>query len=278
MSRVAAADARVDLHVHTTCSDGAYTPAQVVDLARRAGLPALAITDHDTLEGLPAARTAAAGHLEIVPAVEITCELDQREFHLLAYFVRPEDRNLAAALEQLRRRRAERFREMIDQLRPLGIHLEAPAVERVLTRSVVGRRQLAELLVEGRHVSTVRQAFARYLGDDGEIAIPPVRLPVPEAIALVRGAGGVAAMAHPAYDCTQQLLARLQWQGLGAVEVNYPGFRPGRVRQLRAWAAKLALAVTGGSDCHGPGPAHRGVGARGITWAELEQLRQLASG
>jgi predicted metal-dependent phosphoesterase TrpH len=277
MIGVPAADARVDLHVHTTCSDGAYTPAQVVDLARRAGLPALAITDHDTLEALPAARTAAAGRLEIIPAVEVTCELAQGEFHLLAYFVRPHDSALSAALAQLRRRRVERFQEMIEQLRPLGIHLDERAVERALGGSVVGRRQLAGLLVEGRHVSTLRQAFARYLGDDGGIVIPPVRLPVEQAIALVRGAGGVAAVAHPAYDCTQQVLAQLQWHGLGAVEVDYPGFRCGRVRRLRAWAAELGLAVTGGSDCHGPGNAQRTVGARGVTWAELEQLRQLAS-
>jgi predicted metal-dependent phosphoesterase TrpH len=277
MNRVPFADARVDLHVHTTCSDGAYTPAQVVDLARRAGLPALAITDHDTLAGLEEARWAASGKLEIVPAVEITCEVQEREFHLLAYFVRPQDGALSAALDQLRRRRVERFHEMIDQLRPLGIRLEACAVEQTLTRGVVGRRQLAEMLVEGRHVSTVRQAFTRYLGDDGGIAIPPVRLPVTKAIALVRQAGGVAAAAHPAYDCTQQLLADLRRHGLGAVEVDYPGFRSGRVRRLRRWATELGLAVTGGSDCHGPGNAQRMVGARGITWAELEQLRQLAS-
>jgi 3',5'-nucleoside bisphosphate phosphatase len=93
----------------------------------------------------------------------------------------------------------------------------------------------------------------------------------------VRRAGGVAAMAHPAYDCTQQVLADLKRLGLGAVEVDYPGFRSGQVRRLREWAHEVGLAVTGGSDCHGPGHHHRSVGARGITWAELGQLRQAAS-
>lgn len=270
-------DARVDLHVHTTCSDGAYSPAQVVDLARRAGLPALAITDHDTCAGFDEARTAAAGAIEIVPAVEITCTFREREFHLLAYCFRPGDSALEAALHQLRQRRIERFREMADGLRTIGVRLEGAAVEEALTNGVAGRRRLAELLVEGRHVATLRQAFTRYLGDEGGIAIPQLRLPVADAIALVRQAGGVAAVAHPAYDCTQQTLAELRAQGLGAVEVDYPGFRPRRVRQLRDWAADLGLAVTGGSDCHGPGDHQRAVGARGITWLELEQLRQLAS-
>jgi len=267
-------DARVDLHVHTTCSDGAYTPAQVVELARRAGLPALAITDHDTFAGLEEARAAAADRVELVAGVEITCEWHDREFHLLAYFFRPGDDDLRAALERVRRRRVERFHEMIGQLRQHGVHLEDGAVARALLGGVIGRRQLAELLLEGGQVSTYRQAFTRYLGGDG-IAIPSVSLPVAEAIALVRGAGGVAAMAHPAYDCTQEGLAQLKCHGLAAVEVDYPGFRPGRVRRLREWAAALGLAVTGGSDCHGPGDHLREVGARGITWSELQKLRQL---
>jgi 3',5'-nucleoside bisphosphate phosphatase len=275
MSQDPAPDARVDLHVHTTCSDGAYTPAQLVELARRAGLPALAITDHDTFAGLEEARIAAADRIEIVGGVEITCEWQDREFHLLAYFFRPDDDGLRAALERVRRHRVERFHEMIDQLRQYGVHLDDAAVARALRGGVIGRRQLAELLLEGGQVSTYRQAFTRYLGGDG-IAIPSVYMPVAQAIALVRGAGGVAAMAHPAYDCTQEGLAELKCHGLGAVEVDYPGFRPGRVRRLREWAAALGLTVTGGSDCHGPGDHLREVGARGITWSELEKLRQLA--
>jgi predicted metal-dependent phosphoesterase TrpH len=166
---------------------------------------------------------------------------------------------------------------MIDQLRRQGVYLDGTAVQQALAGGVIGRRQLAELLLEGHHVSTLRQAFTRYLGDGGGGAVPLVCLPVEEAIALVRQAGGVAAMAHPAYDCTEHVLAALQRHGLGAVEVDYPGFRPGQVRRLREWARALGLAVTGGSDCHGPGDHYRAVGARGITWAELEMLRQLAS-
>ena len=263
---------RADLHLHTTHSDGSYTPAEVVDLARRAGLSAVAVTDHDTLGGLPAARAAAAGcGVEVIAGVEITAEFRGREMHLLGYFVAPDDEPLNSALAMIRRHRAERFRAMVERLRQCGIHLgeerQAPAAPEAL-----GRRHLAESLVRAGHVRTVREAFMRYLGDNGRAAVPKKRLPAAEALALVRGAGGVAAWAHPPYDCHQDSLAELRAMGLGAVEAEDPDVRPSRGRQLRAWAAALELAVTGGSDCHGPG--RRAVGACTVSAEELERLRR----
>jgi hypothetical protein len=248
-----------------------------VDLGRRAGLPALAITDHDTTASWPEACGATSGLIEVIPGVEITAELGDRELHLLAYFFRPDDTDLLAALHFVRCRRADRFREMVDRLRPLGVRLLAADVDSVLKQPVVGRKHLAELLVATRHVSTLRQAFTRFLGDRGDCVIPPVRLAVARAMELVHAAGGIAAYAHPSYDCTRQGLAELKRLGLDAVEVDYPGYRAGRVSRLRTWAAELGLLVTGGSDCHGPGNHYRDVGARGITLAELEQLRHLAT-
>jgi hypothetical protein len=264
---------RVDLHVHTTHSDGTYTPAQVVDLARRAGLAAVAVTDHDTLGGVPAAREAAAGSpLEIVSGVEITSEYRQRELHLLGYFVALNHAGLTAALEDIRRHRIERFREMIERLRGRGVSLEGEEQRMQGAPEALGRRHLAEMLVRARRVATVREAFMRYLGDRGDVAVPKKRLPVAEALALVRDAGGVAAWAHPPYDCTQEHLTELRDLGLGAVEVEYPDLRRSRTLELRGWAERLGLAATGGSDCHGPG--RRGVGSCTISAREFEQLRQ----
>jgi hypothetical protein len=264
---------RVDLHVHTTHSDGVYTPAQVVDLARRAGLAAVAVTDHDTLGGVAAAREAADGSsLEIVPGVEITSEHRRRELHLLGYFVALDHVGLTAALEDIRRHRVERFREMIERLRGHGVSLaeEEQCVQG--SPEALGRRHLAEMLVRARRVATVREAFQRYLGDRGGVAVPKKRLPVAEALALVGDAGGVAAWAHPPYDCTQEHLAELRDLGLGAVEVEYPDVRRSRVLELRGWAERLGLAATGGSDCHGPG--RRGVGSCTISAPEFERLRE----
>jgi predicted metal-dependent phosphoesterase TrpH len=267
---------RVDLHVHTTYSDGTYTPAQVVDLARRAGLAALAITDHDTLGGVPAARDAALGStLEIVSGVEITTEHRQRELHLLAYFIALDHVGLSTALEEVRRHRVERFREMIERLRGRGVSLQEEEQRVPGSPEALGRRHLAEMLVRARRVASVREAFARYLGDRGGVAVPKKRLPVTEALALVRAAGGVAAWAHPPYDCTQEDLAELQAHGLGAVEVEYPDVRRSRVLELRGWTEQLGLAVTGGSDCHGPG--RRGVGSCTVSATEFARLRQMVS-
>jgi predicted metal-dependent phosphoesterase TrpH len=263
---------RVDLHIHTTCSDGTYTPAQVVDLARRAGLAALAITDHDTLGGVPAAREAAESALEIVAGVEITAEYRQRELHLLGYFVALDHAGLTTALEDIRRHRVERFREMIERLRGRGVSLAEEEQCMEGSPEALGRRHLAEMLVRARRVANVREAFQRYLGDRGDVAVPKKRLPVAEAIALVRDAGGVAAWAHPPYDCTQEQLIELRQLGLAAIEVEYPDVRRSRILELRGWAEQLNLAVTGGSDCHGPG--RRSVGSCTISAAEFAQLRR----
>lgn len=135
----------------------------------------------------------------------------------------------------------------------------------------LGRRHLAEMLVRARRVATVREAFVRYLGDKGDIAVPKQRLPVAEALALVAEAGGVAAWAHPAYDCNLEALAELRDWGLRAVEAEYPDVRRSRSLELRGWAEKLGLAVSGGSDCHGPG--RRCVGSCTISAAEFARLR-----
>jgi predicted metal-dependent phosphoesterase TrpH len=264
---------RVDLHIHTTHSDGAYTPAQIVELARRAGLAALAVTDHDTLGGVPAAREAAAGSgVEIVSGVEITAEYRQRELHLLGYFLALDHVGLTNALAEIRRHRLERFREMIERLRGRGVSLEEAEQSVQGSPDALGRRHLAEMLIRARRVATVREAFLRYLGDRGGVAAPKKRLPVAEALTLVRAAGGVAAWAHPSYDCTKEQLTELHSLGLGAIEVEYPDVRRLRTLELRGWAGQLGLAVTGGSDCHGPG--RRCVGSCTISAAEFAQLRQ----
>jgi predicted metal-dependent phosphoesterase TrpH len=269
---------RADLHVHTTCSDGLYTPAQIVELARRSGLAAVAITDHDTLDGIPPAQAAAVGSgVEVVAGVEITAEFRDRELHLLGYFVRLDDTDLGSALERLRQHRVGRFWDMVERLNACGVSLDKRELCARAQTGVLGRRHLAALLVQAKKAGSMREAFARYLHDRGRAAVPKLRLPVAEAIARVRGAGGVAAWAHPSYDCTRESLAQLRDLGLQALEVEYPGYRPGQVRELRARAAEFGLLTTGGSDCHGPEPPGRTVGACGVSGKELEALRLRAT-
>jgi predicted metal-dependent phosphoesterase TrpH len=267
---------RADLHLHTTHSDGSYTPAQVVELAVRAGLSAIAITDHDTLSGVAPAREAAERTgLEVIAGVEISAEHHGRELHLLGYFVRPEDVPLAEALRRLRDGRRHRYREMLGRLRQQGVHLAEEGT--TVAEHAVGRRHLAELLVRQRKAPTLREAFTRYLNDGGRAAVPKLLLPVAEAIERVRAAGGVASWAHPPEQCTLADLLGLRELGLQAVEADYPGFRSKRVQALRGLAKQLGLCVTGGSDCHGPGVCRRAVGASSVTRQELDALRSLAA-
>jgi 3',5'-nucleoside bisphosphate phosphatase len=263
---------RADLHIHTTHSDGKYSPQQVIDLARRAGLSAIAVTDHDNLEGINPTRAAAAGTgVEVIAGVEITTRHEGHEIHMLAYFIDETDAALTEALARIRRDRTERYFAMIERLRAAGV-----SVDPGILPAAPGRRHLAELLVRAGKASTVRQAFARYLHDGGRADVPKQGLPTAEALSLVRQAGGVAARAHPPYDCTRAELASLQALGMKAVEAEYPSAKRHLSCRLRGWAAELGLAVTGGSDCHGPDTST--VGSYTISSDELTELRQRAGG
>jgi predicted metal-dependent phosphoesterase TrpH len=266
---------RADLHLHTTASDGAYTPEQIVELARRSGLAAVAITDHDTLAGLPAARAAAEGSaVTVIAGAEISCEFRGRELHLLAYFVDPGHSQLNEALAAIRAARVERFHAMLERLRAFGVSIDGEASTE--TPDALGRPHLARLLVEQGKAATVREAFVRFLGDGGPVAVPKKRLAVEAGIELVRAAGGVAAWAHPLYDGSSDGMAELARLGLGAVEVDYPGIRRSQSDELRRRALALGLAVTAGSDCHGPGK--KPVGACTVSDEELARLQRLARG
>lgn len=265
---------RVDLHVHTTASDGLYTPEQVVDLARRCGMPAIAITDHDTLAALEPARRHAGTKIQVLAGVEISTEFNGRELHLLAYFVDPSHAGLAAALDHLRTRRRERFFVIADRLRDQGVKLDDADLDRAASAGAVGRRHLAELLVQAKKSATIRQAFVQYLGDTHRAVVPKDRLPVAEAIALVNQAGGVSSWAHPSGDATEGDLRTLYNLGMRAVEADWPTVKPSRGRALRQWARAIGLATTAGSDCHGPGEPKRAIGACGVTLDELNLLEQ----
>jgi predicted metal-dependent phosphoesterase TrpH len=268
-----AAPRRADLHVHTTASDGEYTPSQVVALARRANLAAVAVTDHDTLAGVPEAAAAARQFenpaIEVVPGVEITTEFDGRELHLLALFVRTDHAELTAALGRLCERRRERF---FDYARLLDLPTDRAELA-VAGCPSPGRRHVAGLLVACGVARNRHEAFHRHLGRLRGKVVPKEKLPIADAIALAHAAGGVASLAHPPPDLDDAAFDRLRAAGLDAVEAAYPWGRSGQGTRLRAVADRFGFLVTGGSDCHGPDPAHRGIGAASVGPDELDRLR-----
>ena len=183
-----------DLHVHTTHSDGACSPCEVVVSAANVGLKALAITDHDTLSAIAVARPEAARlGVELIAGVELTAEYEGREVHILGHFLREDDPSLVAATTGLRLARAERIRALVDRLEGLGLSVDLEALGRAFPRDP-GRKHLADWLARTGQVSGPREAFARYLGDGGPAEVPKPRLAWAEAIALIRGAGGVAGL------------------------------------------------------------------------------------
>jgi 3',5'-nucleoside bisphosphate phosphatase len=269
-----------DLHVHTTHSDGACSPCEVVIAAGCVGLSALAITDHDTLGAIAVARPEASRlGIELVAGVELTAEDDEgREVHILGHFVRDDDPALVAATASLRVARAGRFRALVDRLVGLGLRVDADAIGRAFPRATLGRKHLADWLCRTGQVPGPREAFALYLGDGGPAHVPKPRLGWSEAIALVRGAGGVAGLAHPRYDLRESALKALADGGLGAIEVAGPGLKPGnpRGRRLRDWAGRLGLVPIAGSDFHAPDRPGRWVGSVVTPGPDLERLRDRA--
>lgn len=271
------APSRADLHTHTTFSDGTHTPDSLVERAHKAGLAAVAVTDHDTTAGVGPARFAAAAGLEVIAGVEITAEFRGAELHLLGYFIDPADPALASALNELRAARRERAFEIARRLKALGASVE-DAVNQFSTDVSLGRRHIARLLIAAGYAKTLHGAFAHWLALPSIVSVPKLRLAVADAIALVRGAGGVASWAHPPADADHDAMRELQALGLGAVECVYPWPTRAHGLRLREMATALGLAVSGGSDSHDPGPPARAVGAKAVTVEEVAKIRALAAG
>ena len=277
----------IDLHTHSTASDGTLEPEALVELAAQKKLTAIALTDHDTVAGV--ARAQAAGGtlgVEVVPGVELSVGSERGALHLLGYFVRPEDAGLRAKLGQWCAVRQERARLMVEKLAGLGIEISYAKVEVAAGSGSVGRPHVAREMMRVKAVRSVEEAFERYLRR-GKPAYVPREMPeAEEAIGLIRSAGGVAVLAHPATLWLKgaELEARvkeLRAQGLEGIEVHWSGHSPRQRQELLVLAKKLSVVATGGSDFHGenkPG-IQLGSGRRGnvrVPEAVLQALRGLA--
>jgi predicted metal-dependent phosphoesterase TrpH len=270
-----------DLHVHTTHSDGGCSPGEVVRAAANVGLGALAITDHDTLSAIAVAEPEASRlGVELIPGIELTASREGREIHILGHFVRIDDPDLVAACSSLREGRARRITEMTGRLQALGLAIDLDTLRRTFPRATLGRKHLADWLVRSGQVASHREAFVRYLGDDGPAHVAKPRIPWREAIALIRGAGGVAGLAHPPYDIHLSTLRELSDAGLGAIEVRGPGIDARLGLRWRAWADELGLAPIAGTDFHAADRPGRWVGAITTSLDDLARLRgkRVASG
>lgn len=245
----------VDLHTHTTASDGQYRPAELVELARRARLTTLAITDHDTVGGIDEALGAASTGrpLLIVPGIELSAEDDRGDVHVLGYFIDHQHDELRAHLNAFNLQRTERAWRILDRLAALGAPVARERVQALAAGGVIGRPHIARALVETGAVDSVGEAFSRYLYTGGPAYVARERLSPREAIAVIHAAGGAAVLAHPGIvPDYAELIAELAACGLDGVEVAHPQNDGVARANLAGLARKYGLIMTGGSDFHGP--------------------------
>jgi predicted metal-dependent phosphoesterase TrpH len=246
---------RADLHVHSTASDGTDPPAELMRRAARVGLDVVALTDHDTVAGHAEAR-AAAGPVTLLPGMELSCRLDGRSVHMLAYLFDADQPELAAELTRIRDDRVLRARAMVDKLAGLGVDVSWAQVAAIAGQAVVGRPHIARAMADSGAIASPREAFTRdWIADGGRAYVGRYALDPVRAIDLVRAAGGVTALAHPRAGrdtwVTNEQIARLAAVGLAGVEVFHPDQSEAERARLIALAHDLALVTTGGSDDHG---------------------------
>ncbi|MCA2200431.1 PHP domain-containing protein [Streptomyces sp. SMS_SU21] len=248
---------RIDLHTHSTASDGTDTPAELVRKAAAAGLDVVALTDHDTTRGHAEALAALPPGLTLVTGAELSCRLDGVSMHLLAYLFDPEEPALLAERELVRDDRVPRARGMIAKLNELGVPVSWEQVARIAGNGSVGRPHVASALVELGVVDSVSDAFTpEWLADGGRAYVPKHETDPFEAVRLVKNAGGVAVFAHPAAvkrgrTVPDSAIAELARAGLDGIEVDHMDHDPGTRARLRGLAGELGLLVTGSSDYHG---------------------------
>ena len=247
----------IDLHVHSTFSDGTNTPQELVSLANKIGLSAMALTDHDTCEGVPFARDAAKGTpLKVIPGIELSTEYHHTEVHIVGLNIDPDNRELLEATREFRHKREHRNELMIELLRQQGFSITMEELIADNPDAVITRANIARFLVDHGEIGSVNHAFERYLGDDCSCYVPREKITPARACTLIQQAGGIPILAHPVlYHMKkaqlEQLIQELIPYGLKGMEVYYSTYDRGQTKDMKNLADEYGLVATGGSDYHG---------------------------
>jgi predicted metal-dependent phosphoesterase TrpH len=271
---------RVDLHVHSTASDGKLTPAEVIKEAADKGLSYIALADHDTVDGIAAARKAAQRfrNLTVIPAIEISTDIPQGEVHILGYFIDYTDAELLARLEEFKNSRRRRAEQMVAKLANLGMPVEWRRVLELAGGSTIGRPHIAQAMIEKGHVSSFKDAFDEYLGHGKPAYVEREKMLPAEAVGIIVKAKGLPVLAHPlTTEDPEGLIAELKPAGLVGLETYYNGYSDEEVEGLLALAQKHDLIATGGSDFHGIEPEEEtAIGGADVPLEAAERLIALA--
>jgi len=266
---------QADLHIHSTASDGRLTPAEVVQEAARRGLKFMALTDHDTVDGIAPAKAAVQSFpgLKLIPGVEISTDIPEGEAHVLGYFIDYTGKELRAKLNRFRNSRLGRAQGMVAKLDKLGIHIDWQRIEQIAGDSVMGRPHIAQAMLEKGYINSFKQAFTDYLGRDGPAYVEREKLTPAEAVALIIKARGLAVLAHPfTVGEPEAMIKELKAAGLSGIETYYDNYTAGEVDLLVKLAQKYNLIATGGSDFHGIDSSESVIGGPDLPLASVEKL------
>mgnify|MGYP001050179134 CR=1 FL=1 len=254
---------KIDLHIHTTASDGSLPPQDILTLAIKLGIKAISLTDHDSVEGIKTLLATGNSHpIELLSGVEISAAPPpgfnlSGSIHILGYGINVEDKKLNEMLDRQQQARINRTPQIIARLNELGIEVGLIDIQAKSDNSQIGRPHIAQWLIENDHAASMDDAFNRYLGKGRPAYIEKARIPMADAIQLIRTAGGLAVLAHPGLidvqetNLYEQLLVELMSMGLQGIEVFYPEHSPQQETFFKQLAAKLGLIISGGTDFHG---------------------------
>lgn len=245
---------RADLHVHTSASDGRFSPSEIIHKAAELGISVIAISDHDTVDGVAPALEAAKAfpELMVIPAVEISTYAPSGEVHVLGYFVDYTNTELLDTLERFKHSRRERAQKMINRLAGLGIHIDWQRVQELAGGESIGRPHIAQAMLEKGYISSLLEAFEKYIGEGKPAYLPRDKVTPAQAVKLILQASGLPVLAHPlTVHNMESLLAELKSAGLVGLEVYYDNYNSEEIHLLTNLANKYNLILTGGSDYHG---------------------------
>jgi hypothetical protein len=273
----------IDLHTHTTYSDGSYTPTELIEYAIQKHLSAAAITDHDTTDGVAEAIKAAEGSgLEVIPGIEISSMYDRLEIHIVGLFIDYQSKPLAERLAALRSSRVDRNRLMVQRLNALGLDLSYEEVAAFANGTVITRAHFAGLMLKKGYISSVNEAFERYIGDRCSAYVPRELPDYTTAVELIHSAGGIAVLAHPLlYKINtkglENMIATLAKSGISGIEAYYSTHSPADTKYIKRLAAENRLLLSGGSDFHGSNKPRldlgTGYGSLAVPYELLDKLK-----
>lgn len=274
---------RYDLHTHTTYSDGTYNVEELLKRAKYIGLKGIAITDHDTMEGVSEGKEIAQKlGLKFIPGIEFSCSYQGYEIHILGYFLNDKSKKLIAKLTELKIARKERNEKIITKLNSLGLKITMEEVEKEATGTIISRAHICNVMINKGFVYSKSEAFKQYLGRNGIVYVEKGNSDPIEIIKLIRECGGISALAHPSLICdsrerTEKILDVLLEAGLDGIEVEYSSYTPKEAKYYRKLAVEKGLIKVGGSDFHGSNRVGVDVGHVSILEEDIKELLEKGS-